>query len=78
MQTKTRYYPLHVHISTLFVVLILLVGALIGGLGYRFSHEMLESAADDLSVRISRETRGELERIFAPAPSSCSRGGDDP
>jgi HD-GYP domain-containing protein (c-di-GMP phosphodiesterase class II) len=78
VQTQTRYYPLHVHISTLFVVLILLVGALIGGLGYRFSHEMLESAANDLSVRISRETRGELERIFAPAQLSASLLGHAP
>lgn len=62
-----RPYPLHVHISTLFVVLILLVGGTIGGLGYRFSHDMLASAGDDLSQRVSRETRGELEQLFAPA-----------
>lgn len=67
-----RQYPLHVHISTLFVVLTLLVGALIGGLGYRFNLDMLETVADDLSERISRETRTELERIFSPAGMAVS------
>lgn len=68
----TRQYPLHVHISTLFVVLTLLVGALIGGLGYRFSLDMLETVADDLTERISRETRAELQRLFSPAEMAAS------
>lgn len=68
----TRQYPLHVQISTLFVVLTLLVGALIGGLGYRFSLDMLETVADDLTERISRETLAELQRIFAPAEMAAS------
>ncbi|MCK9262107.1 MAG: cache domain-containing protein, partial [Azoarcus sp.] len=62
-----RTFPLHVHISTLFIVLITLLGTLIGGLGYRFSHDMLETVASDLSQRINRETLGALEGLFAPA-----------
>ena len=31
----TRRFPLHVHISTLFLVLILLVGGVIGGLALK-------------------------------------------
>ncbi|MGE0013578.1 MAG: HD domain-containing phosphohydrolase [Azoarcus sp.] len=62
-----RTFPLHVHISTLFIVLITLLGILIGGLGYRFSHDMLETVASDLSRRINRETLGALEGLFAPA-----------
>ncbi|MBR0566864.1 HD domain-containing protein [Azoarcus sp. L1K30] len=62
-----RTFPLHVHISTLFIVLMTLLGSLIGGLGYHFSHRVLEATAEDLSRRINRETLGALEGLFAPA-----------
>lgn len=62
-----RRYPLHLHISTLFVILILLVGGAIGWLGYRHSQNMLESAAEDMTVRINREMTGAVDRIVAPA-----------
>ena len=32
-----RHYPLHVHISTLFLALILLVCGVLGGIGYQLS-----------------------------------------
>ena len=62
-----RRFPLHVHISTLFVALILLVGGVIGGLGYRGSHEILETTAGDLNTRIGRETLGEFTNLIGPA-----------
>ena len=62
-----RYYPLHIHITTLFVVLIVVVSCLIAGLGYKLSRDMMETTAADLTRRISRETLGELERLVAPA-----------
>ena len=52
----TRRFPLHVHISTLFIALILLVGGVIGGLGYRISSEILETTASELNTRVGRET----------------------
>ena len=48
----THRFPLHVHISTLFIALILLVGGVIGGLGYRISSEILETMASELNARI--------------------------
>ena len=63
----TRRFPLHVHISTLFIVLILLVGGVIGGLGYRISSEILETTASELNTRVGRETVGEFAGIIAPA-----------
>ena len=63
----TRRFPLHVHISTLFIVLILLVGGVIGGLGYRISSEILETTASELNTRVGRETVGEFSNIIAPA-----------
>ena len=63
----TRRFPLHVHISTLFIVLILLVGGVIGGLGYRSSQEILSTTAADLNTRIGRETLGEFTNLIGPA-----------
>lgn len=62
-----RRFPLHVHISTLFIVLILLVGGVIAGLGYRSSQEILATTADDLNTRIGRETLGEFTNLIGPA-----------
>jgi HD-GYP domain-containing protein (c-di-GMP phosphodiesterase class II) len=62
-----RRFPLHVHISTLFLILIILVGGVIGGLGYRISHGILETTAGKLSDRIGRETTREFAGIVSPA-----------
>lgn len=59
--------PLHIHIATLFLILILVIGGLLAGVGYKATGDMLESAADDLSARISRETTHELQSVIAPA-----------
>jgi len=40
-----RHFPLHIHIAALFLLLILLVGGLIGGVGYKISTDMLDSTA---------------------------------
>ncbi|WP_153147435.1 HD domain-containing phosphohydrolase [Dechloromonas sp. H13] len=62
-----RRFPLHVHISTLFVALILLVGGIIGGLGYRNSQTILQATAGELNTRISRETLEEFTSLIGPA-----------
>ena len=52
-----RHFPLHVHISTLFLTLILIVGGVIGGLVYKISRDILETTASDLSAAVySRAT----------------------
>lgn len=62
-----RVFPLHIHISTLFLLLIVLVGGLIGGFGYKASRAMLIDAASDLTQRISREVLNDLKGFVAPA-----------
>lgn len=62
-----RRYPLHVHISTLFLALILLVGGLIAYTSYRYASDMIENAAADLAQRVGRETLSEINRLLAPA-----------
>ena len=62
-----RRFPLHVHISTLFLALLLIVGGLIGGLGYTISRDILRSTADAMSTRIGRETLREFTNLIGPA-----------
>jgi len=64
--------PLHIHIAVLFLVLILAVGGLLAGIGYKLTRDMLHSAADDLSMRISNETLRELESTIAPVELALS------
>ncbi|MBX3652327.1 MAG: HAMP domain-containing protein [Burkholderiales bacterium] len=61
-----RHYPLHIQISTLFLVLLLVVGGLLAGISYTTSRDMLESSAEDLTLRISREIQGDFQRLIVP------------
>lgn len=63
----TLKLPLHIHISSLFLALILLVGSVIAGVGFKLSSDMLQSTAKDLISRIGIETSNEIEAIVAPA-----------
>jgi HD-GYP domain-containing protein (c-di-GMP phosphodiesterase class II) len=62
-----RHYPLHIHISTLFLALILLVCGVLGGIGYTLSTGLLEESAAGLTAGSSRETLLEMRRIIEPA-----------
>ncbi len=60
-------YPLHVHISTLFLTMILLVCGVLTAISYKLSSELLEAAAADRTTQISREAQIEMQRIVEPA-----------
>ena len=62
-----RRFPLHIHISMLFLILLLIVGSLIGGLGYTISRDILKSTANELSLRIGRETSRAFSNVIGPA-----------
>lgn len=62
-----RHYPLHVHISTLFLLLLLIVGGSLAAVSYTMSRDVLETSAEDLTQRISRETLGDFQRLIEPA-----------
>ena len=49
--------PLHVHLSTLFFTLTLLVGCLIGGLGYYMSASMVQTAASEQWERMGQSVQ---------------------
>lgn len=65
-KTGPKQYPLHIQVSTLFLTLILLCGGSLLSIGYLTSRDLINSMADDLSERISRETMGELQKILRP------------
>jgi HD-GYP domain-containing protein (c-di-GMP phosphodiesterase class II) len=60
-------FPLHIHLSTLFILMTLIISGVIAGVGYRMSYDMLESSAQDLTQRTSREIASEIKGIIAPA-----------
>ncbi|WP_313953222.1 HD domain-containing phosphohydrolase [Accumulibacter sp.] len=60
-------YPLHIHISTLFTALILVVCGVLAGIGYKLSSDLLEASATERTARISREAQLEMQRIIQPA-----------
>ncbi|MEF8753822.1 MAG: HD domain-containing phosphohydrolase [Accumulibacter sp.] len=62
-----RPYPLHIHISTLFLALIVGVCAVLAGIGYRLSSSLLQSSAAGLTSRISQETLLEMRLLIDPA-----------
>lgn len=59
-------FPLHIHISTLFFLLVLIAGGSIAWYSYARSADMLERAAGDLLRRISRQTVVETETLLQP------------
>ncbi|MBX3664385.1 MAG: phosphohydrolase [Burkholderiales bacterium] len=61
-----RRYPLHIHISTLFLALLLAVGGTLAAVSYKMSRGILESSADDLTLRISHDTVNEFRRLIGP------------
>src|SRR4029077_20849480 len=66
-RSERRRYPLAVHISTLFGVLLLAAGLAIGGLAYHPSVAMLTRVAADLFHRIAREMTEDVQGLMTPA-----------
>jgi response regulator RpfG family c-di-GMP phosphodiesterase/HAMP domain-containing protein len=67
-----RRFPLHIHISTLFLILLLAVGGVIGGLGYSASRSILKASATTLSERIGRETSKAFSGMIGPAEMAAA------
>ncbi len=63
---KSKQFPLHIHVSALFVLLTLTMGGLLLVVGYITSRTLINTMADDMTLRIGRETRAELQRVLRP------------
>ncbi len=71
-QPFRRRFPLYLHISTLFMLLLLVVGSTLAWLSYHRSAQIIEDAVQDVLGRIVRETSSELEGIIAPARAAIT------
>ena len=58
--------PLHIHLSTLFILMTIVVSGAIATIGYHMSRDMLSASAEDMTQRASREVVGELRSLIGP------------
>ncbi len=61
-----RRYPLHLHVTALFSLLVLATGASLAWLGYVESRALSLGAADRMAEELGRATRAGLQDAFAP------------
>jgi HD-GYP domain-containing protein (c-di-GMP phosphodiesterase class II) len=61
-----RRFPLHVHISVLFTLLLLLTGVVLGLFNYRQTSRIILSSSDELFGRISQEVETDLHHTYQP------------
>ncbi|EQM69201.1 HD domain-containing phosphohydrolase [Pseudomonas tohonis] len=61
-----RRFPLHVHISLLFTLLLLLTGVVLGVFNYRQTSQIILSSSDTLFERISQDVAIDLEHTYQP------------
>jgi len=73
----TRRFPLQIHISAIFLALLLLLGAILGSIGYGLARQILTSTAHDLTHRIHREIVGNLSSLVTPAGVAVKLLGRD-
>ncbi len=61
-----RRFPLHVHISALFTLLLLLTGVVLGLFNYRQTSQIILSSSDELFGRISEAVETDLRHTYQP------------
>ncbi len=63
---RPRTYPLHIRIGSLFSLLILLTGLIIGGFSYISARNAAIAAADDAMTRSSRQMISAINQLYEP------------
>ena len=74
---KSFRLPLHLHLSTLFIVITVLISGAIAAIGYRMSHDMLHASAQELTHRASREVVGEIRALVGPVHTTVEIFSED-
>lgn len=69
-QTKSKRYPLHIHIATLFIGLILVVGLILGWFNYQSNKAVILSASERLFDQVNRDVRLEFENTHGPTANT--------
>lgn len=72
-----RRFPLHIHILTLFLIVVLLVGGVTAWVGYKLSCDALEASATALTEKISQNIVNEIRGVIAPAGLAAGLLGHD-
>lgn len=73
-----RRFSLHLHLTTLFVALLTLVGGTLAWLATSRSASIIEAAAQDVSVRVVREARSEWQQLLTPAEFAVAMMAEQP
>ncbi|MDE1167675.1 MAG: HD domain-containing protein [Pseudomonas sp.] len=63
---EKRRFPLHVHISAMFTLLLLLTGAILGLFNYRQTSQIILSSSEKLFSRIDQDVRTDLMGTYQP------------
>lgn len=69
---RSHNLPLHVHITTFFVVLTLVLSVVLSFYNYRQSSELLVRASDDLFDQISKQIELEFQRSYEPISQAAN------
>lgn len=70
--SRERRFPLHVHISALFTLLLLLTGAVLGLFNYQQTSQLIFSSSDKLFERIQLDVQRDLPHPPSAEPA-CPR-----
>ncbi|WP_053146628.1 HD domain-containing phosphohydrolase [Pseudomonas sp. P97.38] len=65
-RTEKRRFPLHVHISVMFTLLLLLTGVVLGIFNYRQTTQIILSSSEKLFNRIEQDVRLDLYDTYEP------------
>ncbi|VVQ05385.1 hypothetical protein PS918_04596 [Pseudomonas fluorescens] len=66
LRPEPRRFPLHVHISVMFTVLLLLTGVVLGIFNYRQTTQIILSSSEKLFNRIEQDVRLDLKATYEP------------
>ena len=66
LRQETRRFPLHVHISVMFTLLLLFTGIVLGIFNYRQTTQIILSSSEELFARIEQDVRDDLQATYQP------------
>ena len=68
MKTLTKFrYPLQIHLLTLFILLVILVGGIVGGFSYTSLRDLIEARARATSKLVTNNLDANLKSLIIPA-----------
>ena len=66
LRPDKRRFPLHVHISMMFTLLLLFTGIVLGIFNYRQTTQIILSSSEKLFARIEQDVRNDLQTTYQP------------